>query len=117
MGSAEKLFDVEWREALKTRNEQILIMLQCTTRHNTANYLESRRRAKQITHVSTKEIFLKRDLLKRQVEEIEKLRSSNVTRNFYAAVKHINQGFQPKTGLCNGSNGNPRASVGSHTKM
>jgi hypothetical protein len=73
-------------------------MLEKETRANTERYQELRREANRICNK-------KKEKMKRQLEEIEKLSKQNERRKFYKAVHKAKKGFQPKITNCKTNTG------------
>ena len=95
----EEWFDEECRVAIQEKNKKREIMLQRMTRWNKEIYREYRRKANKICREK------KREMLKRQIESIERNRERADARKYYQIVNWLRKGFQPRMKTCKDNSG------------
>jgi hypothetical protein len=95
----EEWFDGECVKCITEKNKARERMIQREARTNYENYQEKRRQAYRICRRKKKE------MIQKQVEELEKFNKPNERRKFHKAVDQQKRGFQPKLTGCKSKGG------------
>jgi hypothetical protein len=89
----EEWFDGECVKCIAEKNKARERMIQRETRINYENYQEKRRQANRICR-------RKKEIIQKQVVEIEKSNKQNERRKFHKTVDQQRRGFQPRATGC-----------------
>jgi len=95
----EEWFDEECAAYIREKNKARQKMIQKETRSNYEEYREWRRKINRLCKGK------KREMIKKQMEEINQLNQQNERRKFYKAVNNMKRGFQPRMNGCRGKDG------------
>uniref|UniRef100_A0A6P7G1Q3 Uncharacterized protein LOC114332962 n=1 Tax=Diabrotica virgifera virgifera TaxID=50390 RepID=A0A6P7G1Q3_DIAVI len=95
----ETWFDEECKQAIQERNKAHKNYILRRTRERKTEFENKRRRADKLCRQK------KRKYENQRIPNIEREFKENKTRNAYQFIKHLRQGYKPKTSLCKNKKG------------